>query len=62
MKAWASDILGGLCVAMGVALLPFLFALLGNAATPDPKPASDIELPRWQFGRPQQIENTLFPE
>lgn len=62
MKTWANDMLGGLFLAASLLMLPFFFALLGNAATPEPKAEPDIELPRWQFGRPQQIESSLFPE
>lgn len=61
MKAWANDILGGLMLAALLLTLPFFFALLGNAATPEPKAEPIIELPRWQFGKPQRIEPSLFP-
>lgn len=37
-------------------LIYFLLAAFSDAATP-----TEPELPRWQFGKPQQIENTLFP-
>lgn len=44
-------------IGLLLALLCILLLAFADAATPTPS----IELPRWQFGKPQAIEATLFP-